>query len=551
MASASIVSCSQFSQCRRLLGAVDERQQVAVLRVGSLGVSGGRLERGRSVVAAAKGKKEKGTTSAKDFFAPTLTEAKKVVEVPVEVKTVVEVDRVEVSSDLKWVQSAWRKLVRSLASLPLAIAELAVIAGLSAAGTVITQGERPAWYFENFPDSNPVLGFLSWQWVLGLGLDHVYTSPIYLGLLVMLAGSLMACTSTTQLPIVKVARRWSFLTTAKAFSKLQISDSLPRARLSDLGTMLSGHGYQVFARGGALYAFKGLPGRLAPIGVHAALLLIMAGGTLSAACSLRGTVMVPQGLDFRIGDALGSGFLGPAASVLDSRVQVKKFFIDYRENGSVGQFHSDLSVISSEDFPFSSKTISVNDPMRFGGVTMYQTDWGISAVQLRVDNSEPYNLAMAALQKGDNKLFGTFLPLGDQGSAEGKGISILARDLQTVVFYDQEGNFVGVRRPGSKKAIEVDKVSIVVDDLIGSTGLELKADPGVPVVYAGFGGLMLTTIISYLSHSQVWALQDGAWLVVGGKSNRAKLDFERELNELLDLVPEVKSQEPVESPLPQ
>ena len=73
--------------------------------------------------------------------------------------------------------------------------------------------------------------------------------------------------------------RWSFLTTAKAFSKLQISDSLPRARLSDLGTMLSGHGYQVFARGGTLYAFKGLPGRLAPIGVHAALLLIMAGRT--------------------------------------------------------------------------------------------------------------------------------------------------------------------------------------------------------------------------------------------------------------------------------
>jgi cytochrome c biogenesis protein len=79
-----------------------------------------------------------------------------------------------------------------------------------------------------------------------------------------------------------VVRRWSFLKTAKAFAKLEITDSLPRARLSDLGTVLSGHGYQVFARGGALYAFKGLPGRLAPIGVHAALLLIMAGKALFA-----------------------------------------------------------------------------------------------------------------------------------------------------------------------------------------------------------------------------------------------------------------------------
>jgi hypothetical protein len=150
-------------------------------------------KRGGVVVAAATGKKGV-ATSVKEFRAPTLADE------------VVEVQRVEVSSD-KWVQSAWRKLVRSLASLPLAIAELAVIAALSAVGTVITQGERPSWYLENFPDSNPVLGFLSWQWVLGLGLDHVYTSPLYLTLLAMLAGSLMACTSTTQLPIVKVARR--------------------------------------------------------------------------------------------------------------------------------------------------------------------------------------------------------------------------------------------------------------------------------------------------------------------------------------------------------
>jgi hypothetical protein len=30
-----------------------------------------------------------------------------------------------------------------------------------------------------------------------------------------------------------------------------------------------------------------------------------------------------------------------------------------------------------------------------------------------------------------------------------------------------------------------------------------QTDPGVPIVYAGFGALMLTTCISYLSHSQV------------------------------------------------
>lgn len=31
-------------------------------------------------------------------------------------------------------------------------------------------------------------------------------------------------------------------------------------------------------------------------------------------------------------------------------------------------------------------------------------------------------------------------------------------------------------------------MSIVIDGLVGSTGMEMKVDPGVPYVYAGFGG---------------------------------------------------------------
>lgn len=46
-------------------------------------------------------------------------------------------------------------------------------------------------------------------------------------------------------------------------------------------------------------------------------------------------------------------------------------------------------------------------------------------------------------------------------------------------------------------------LDIVVEDIVGSTGLELKSDPGVPLVYAGFGALMITTLVSYISHSQV------------------------------------------------
>lgn len=74
------------------------------------------------------------------------------------------------------------------------------------------------------------------------------------------------------------------------------------------------------------------------------------------------------------------------------------------------------------------------------------------------------------------------------------GNTVLARDFQTVILYDTSGAFAGVRRIESKKPIVVNGMEIVVDNIIGSTGLEIKSDPGVPLVYAGKSSLsnMLT-----------------------------------------------------------
>ena len=97
-----------------------------------------------------------------------------------------------------------------------------------------------------------------------------------------------------------------------------------------------------------MYAFKGLAGRFAPIGVHLAMLLIMAGGTLSATGSFRGSVTVPQGLNFVIGDVLGpTGFLSKPTEAFNTEVHVNRFYMDYFESGEVSLTYSycRLSVI--------------------------------------------------------------------------------------------------------------------------------------------------------------------------------------------------------------
>lgn len=75
-------------------------------------------------------------------------------------------------------------------------------------GTIIEQGEAPDFYFQKYPEDDPVFGFFTWRWILALGFDHMFSSPVFLGVLALLGASLMACTYTTQLPLITVSRRF-------------------------------------------------------------------------------------------------------------------------------------------------------------------------------------------------------------------------------------------------------------------------------------------------------------------------------------------------------
>eukprot|EP00887_Chlorella_sp_A99_P002598 scaffold6.g2598.t1 len=448
-----------------------------------------------------------------------------------------------------------KRAVRPLANLKLAIAELAVVAGLSAVGTVIEQGRPYAYYAAAYPEEGQkVLGFVTGRLIWALQWDHIYSADYFLLTMGLLGASLAACTWTNQWPAARGAQRWRWPADETALARLPLGGRLPGARLADLGRLLADKDYQVFLREGRLYAFKGLAGKLGPMGVHASMLAIMAGVALGAVGGWHGTLIVPEGGETLVGEALvpATPLARPPAGAA-AVLHVDDFRIDYRTDGSVRQFFTDVTVRDVDGQSLATRTMLVNRPLRFGGVVAYQTDWSMAALTLRAEGSPlappgggPFNLPMASLAGSgagagsDGKLYATFLPVeeGAPGAAP-RGVSILARDLQSVVFYDSRGAFAGVRRPGSGKPLRVEGLDIVVEGIVGASGMELKSDPGVPLVYAGFGGLCITTVVSYLSHSQVWALQQGGAVLVGGRTNRAKLAFQQEVEELLQRVPDV------------
>lgn len=77
------------------------------------------------------------------------------------------------------------------------------------------------WYVKNYPDGpRKILGFLDYNTLFALQLDHIYISTYFLGLCMLLTASLVACSKTQQFPLLKMAKRWSFpKRAAQVFSK--------------------------------------------------------------------------------------------------------------------------------------------------------------------------------------------------------------------------------------------------------------------------------------------------------------------------------------------
>jgi cytochrome c biogenesis protein len=421
-------------------------------------------------------------------------------------------------------------LLPLLADLRLAIVLLLAIAVFSISGTVIEQGQTLEFYQTNYPADPALFGFLSWKVILISGLDHVYRTWWFLALLIVFGASLTACTFTRQFPALGAAQRWKYYSQPRQFQKLALSAELSETDLTALAERLSQKRYRVFQEGTQLYGRKGIVGRIGPIIVHASMLLILAGAILGAMTGFFAQELVPSGETFQIRNIFDAGPWAKAQIPKDWSVRVNRFWIDYTPEGNIDQFYSDLSVLNQGGNEVDRKTIHVNEPLRHKGVTFYQADWGIAAVQVKLNNSPVLQLPMKLLENNGPRFWGTWLPTRPDMS---EGVTLLASDLQgTVLIYDNAGQLVATVRRGM--ATEVNGVSLSLVDVVGSTGLQIKADPGIPLVYAGFGLLMLGVMMSYVSHSQVWALADQSTVYVGGRTNRAQVAFERELLAVLE-----------------
>lgn len=416
------------------------------------------------------------------------------------------------------------KFFRYISSLRFSISLLLLLASVSILGTIIEQDQLLDYYKLNYPETKPVLYFITWKQILFFGLNHVYSTYWFFIILFVFFLSLAVCTFSTQLPIFKHARQWSFFYNVESLERKQGYNQSNYSSLINFIYVLNFNNYSIFQKGKTIYAYKGILGRIAPIFVHISIILSFIGSVFGFTNGFIAQEMVPTGEIFHIQNIIKSG----SFSVISKDVlgRIDDFFITFNQDKSIQQFFSDVSILDNKGKVIFKNSISVNSPLKLSGLTFYQTDWQINALRLRIGSN---NLLVKSLQKVNSvnpKSSSSWIC--DLKIDNIHNISILIPDLFDELFvYDNNGQLITIISYGQWTVLY--GIPVVFKDLISSTGLQVKIDPGISLAYLGFFILIISIILSYVSYSEIWASKYNQKLNFSGNTNRAFVSFEDEL----------------------
>lgn len=433
-----------------------------------------------------------------------------------------------------------------LSSMRLTVGIFLVLAACSLIGTLLPQGAA-------LEDLSRQYGPSFARWVETLGFNNLYHTGWFRFLLLFLSLNLIVCSMQRLPKTLKLIRRRDeeihpeklekFTTHRTLVSSLSLEEVQSRvtrivqeefARLEPV----PGASNPVF---GAV-AEKGRWSRLMAYVVHLSVLLILLGALLGSVFGFKGFMNLAEGEASN--EVLLSG--GGRTIALPFEVRCEDFDVSFYDTGAPKEFRSDLTVIDRQR-EVLRQVIRVNDPLTYEGVTFYQSSYGPVVKRAEVEFTDrdsgtshrvtlPYrqpvtipgtNDRVQVVQYQDNlHQFGRALGIVVQkGDEEPSGAWILA-DIP-----DFHGNRILNYR-----------IRVLGAETGHYTGLQVKKDPGVWLVYTGFVTMLIGMGLAfYTSHRKFWVWAGPqprnpgtVRVVAAGRTNKNSLAFEQEFNRICD-----------------
>jgi cytochrome c biogenesis protein len=401
--------------------------------------------------------------------------------------------------------TSWGVLIGWLSSLKLTLTLFFALAGASLIGTLLPQGMSLIELKGHFSPSIASLIDL-------LALNNLYHSMWFRILLLLLCANLIACTVDRLPKTVRLIRRSEDPFDSQKLSRFSLSSSisttLPREQVQ---SFVQSAVHETFGQlceiqsSGPFCAVseQGRWSRLMVYGVHISVLVVLVGALAGSYLGFKGNMNLTEG------ETSDKVILSGGESVLELPFMVRcdKFEVSFYDTGAPKEFRSDLAIID-KGREVLKESIIVNDPLTYEGITFYQADYGNTLKGAEIELTDRDSGAKIAMS------LPLLQPVNIPGTSDQLTITDYRQDLMrfgqaielTYVKAGQSSSqWILADRPFHGNRIENYQVRVVRIDKERFTGLEVKKDPGIWLVWTGF--ILMTVGIGltfYSSHRKLW-----------------------------------------------
>jgi cytochrome c biogenesis protein len=388
-------------------------------------------------------------------------------------------------------------------------------------------------------------------WLTKLGVSDIFHTPVFLALIGLLSINLVVASFQRvfpRLPLLKVPL--PFLDSKGVFKlpvvrQVVVQSDSEHAR-TEFTSRLKRLGYSVRWSANQMTAEYGKVGRLAPTITHIGLITLLVGVTITSWTGFSGFKPILLGGELAFQDSEHSRlWIGKLPSW---RVHVDSSRRENYDSGEAKQWYSHLTVIDQNGKKLCGQEISVNNPLSYQGVDIYQSSWGLSQLELAF-NGRPRTLPLQPM----GKLYASFLPL-----AQDMILVFSVRDeAKSVRIFAKRPDWNGPKLIGEIPQghnLKLGDVAVTFKRAVPVTGLQYKCDPGICVTFTAFGLIILGVLLASIPHRRVWAAitssddASGRSLIVfGGSSVKAKALFSKQLDRLAEKLSRALNQSELEA----
>ena len=368
------------------------------------------------------------------------------------------------------------------------------------------------------------------------GISDIFHTPWFLGLIGLLTINMIAGSVQRVFPKLKLlAVPLPFLSIEQiekfpASRKLTLANTSKEQALAELAQAIKQAGYRVKVQDNKITAEHGKIGRLAPTVTHIGLLSLLAGVTITSWTGFNGFQPIPEGGSLTFESSEHSKLW--IGKLPNWRVRVDSSYREDYKSGDVKQWYSKLTVIDNHGKEVKHQEISVNNPLSYEGVDIYQSSWGLDKLVLDF-NGFPRIFDLRPM----GKVNAAFLPL-DAGTILIFSVKDQKSPLKIFAKTPQWQAPRLLTELPLNHAAKLGQVKVGYVKTIAISGLQYKSDPGLPITYVAFGFIMLGVTLTLFRYWKVWAcVQEESpgniTICLGGIPHKGKMSFERNLDKIV------------------